>query len=193
MAQHIQSVETSGIRQVTKEQFYRELQWGDMVFCSGQAAISKAIEGLTGSPWSHVLMAWLPFPEGPWLTLEATIDKGVHVGLLSDYTNGGDGPIVLARRTLTEEQKAEQMVVGLGLVDDKYDWKQEVTTAAHKLLRCLPVVQPNGELYCSGLEYVQAATVAPYAYKMDAEHPNLPAPEDIYVDPSVEAICALIT
>lgn len=192
MAPHIQSIQQSGIRLVTKDQFYRELQWGDMIFCSGQAHISKVIEGFTKSIWSHVLMVWLPFPHGPWLTLEATIERGVHVGLLSDYTNSQDGPIVIARRDLTEAQRAEQLIIGLNLVDYKYDWEQEVTTAAHKLLKCLPVAHPNQALYCSGLEYVQAASVAPYAYKLDAEHPCMPSPEDIWIDPSVIAVCALI-
>jgi hypothetical protein len=136
-------------------------------------------------------MVWLPFPHGPWLTLEATIDRGVHVGLLADYTNNQDGPLVLLRRNLTDAQRTEQMIVGLNLLDNHYDWRQEVTFAAHKLVKFLPVAHPKGELYCSGLEYVQASTVAPFAYKMDAEHPCMPTPEDIYTDPSVEAICLL--
>jgi len=192
MAAHIQSVELSGIRRVTKEQFYQELQWGDMVFCSGRAEVSEVIEGLTKSPFSHVLMVWLPFARGPWVTIEATIDRGVHVGLLSDYTGGADGSLVLARRKLTDAQKAAQLATMIGLVDDKYDLRQEISTAAHRLLKCFPVVQPKGELFCSGLMDVGAQAVAPYAYTMDAVHPNMPAPEDIYTDASVDAVCALV-
>jgi hypothetical protein len=191
VAEHVHELASCTIPRVTKDEFYKALQWGDMVACSGQAPVSKTIESLTGSLWSHILMVWLPFPHGPWLTLEATIDRGVHVGLLADYTNNQDGPLVLLRRNLTEEQKTEQMIVGLNLIDYRYDALQEITFAAHKLVKFLPVAHPKKELYCSGLEYVQASTVAPYAYKMDADHPCMPTPEDIYTDPSVIAICLL--
>jgi len=192
VAIHIANIDTCGIPSVSKDDFYRKyLQWGDLVFCCGRSAIAKEIEDLTGSLLSHVLMAHLPYAQGPWMTLEATMTKGVHFGLLSDYTGGQDGTLILARRALSAVVKMAILETMAGLVDDKYDWKQEVSTVAHRLLRFLPVAHPKGELYCSGLIWVGAQEVAPYAYRLDAEHPNYPAPEDIYTDPSVEPICML--
>lgn len=193
MAKHITNLATCGIPVVTKDDFYRKyLRWADMVFCCGRSGFGVEIEKLTDSPFSHVLTAHLPYRTGPWLTLEATFTQGVHFGLLSDYTASQDGPIILARRALTDAQNMSILETMAGLIDDKYDWKQEVSTAAHRLLKCLPVTHPKGELYCSGLTYVGALDVAPYAYKVDAATPNYPAPEDIYTDPSVEAICMLL-
>lgn len=192
MANHITTLATSGIPLVTRDQFYRLLQPGDDIYCSGQAEISKVIEKETGSILSHVLKAWLRSPSSPWLTIEATIDRGVHVGLLSDYTGGGDGPIILTRRAMSQAQRDVILDTMLGLVDDKYDYRQEISMAAHKLLHFLPIVKPRGELFCSGLEYVGALNWLPYQYKMDAAHPNYPAPEDLFTDPSTTAICAYV-
>jgi hypothetical protein len=189
LAAHIDNLKTCGIPVVTRDQFYKILQPGDDIYCSGQAAISKLIEKETGSILSHVLKAWLRSPTGPWLTIEATFERGVHVGLLSDYTGGSDGPIILTRRDMTEAQRDRMLDTMLGLIDDKYDYRQEVSMAAHKLLHFLPIVKPKGELYCSGLEYVGALNPLPYQYEIDAEHPNMPAPEDLFADPSTTAIC----
>ena len=192
MAKHISDLRSSGIPSVSKDDFYRKyLQWGDLVFCCGRAPIAQGIEDLTHSLFSHVLMAHLPYAQGPWMTLESTATKGVHFGLLSDYTGFQDGTLVLARRILTAPQRMAILETMAGLVDDKYDWKQEVTTVAHRLLHFLPVAHPKGELYCSGLIWAGAREVAPFAYALDETHPNYPSPEDIYTDPTVEAICML--
>ncbi|GGA80819.1 hypothetical protein GCM10011507_35040 [Edaphobacter acidisoli] len=192
MAAHLTDLKSSGIPSVTKDDFYRKyLQWGDLVFCCGQHPIARAIEGVTHSPLSHVLMAHLPYSQGPWMTLEATVTKGVHFGLLSDYTGFQDGTLILARRNLSFMQRLSMLDTMAGLIDDKYDWRQEVSIVANRLLHFLPVVHPQGELYCSGLIWAGARAIAPFAYQVDAAHPSYPTPEDIYTDPSVEAICML--
>src|SRR6266702_2625252 len=42
------------MKQATYEEIRPLLQTGDAFFCSGSSAISKAIEFVTRSPWSHV-------------------------------------------------------------------------------------------------------------------------------------------
>jgi hypothetical protein len=99
MAAHIWSVAESGITTVTKGELYQQIRPGDLLFCSGREAISRAIEDATTSPWSHVLMVWMAGPWcEQWLTLEATFSKGVHVGVLADYVDCYDGDLVLANR-----------------------------------------------------------------------------------------------
>ena len=84
MAVHIRSIVESGIRSVTKGEFYDQVRSGDLLFCSGRAGISRVIEDATASPWSHVLMVWMAGARcQQWLTLEATFSKGVHVGVLA--------------------------------------------------------------------------------------------------------------
>jgi len=191
MAKHVQSVRGSGIAAVSRGELYQRIRPGDLVFCSGRAAISSCIEGLTASPWSHVLMAWLAGPWcSQWLTLEATFEKGVHVGLLSDYVDGYDGDLAVARRPALELAMIEAEVNrGLSLLDDGYDWRQEVSIAARKLVAGLPLLKPEKELYCSGLQYAMGLAT-PYPLQRPAE--NYPTPEDNWTDATVEPVCALI-
>jgi hypothetical protein len=190
MAQHISSVSQLAVPTVTKSELYSLIQPGDLLFCLGQECISKAIEGATGSPFSHVLMAWVPGTwTSQWLTLEATFGRGVHVGILADYVDNYDGDIVVARRDIALPEILAEVDAGLGLVDDQYDWAQEVSIVGHKLIHALPVIHPNLRLYCSGLQYVMSlASSKP----LQRPGPNYPTPEDNWTDPSVSAICALV-
>lgn len=195
MASHIQSVAGSGIPKVSKGEFYERIRPGDQLYCSGSAPESEAIKALTGSPWSHVLMCWLPggWIAGlpcPWLTLEATFGRGVHVGLLADYVDRYDGDLVLARRPrLTQQWIEAELNRGLTLLDDRYDWQQEISIAARKLIKSLPLLQPKNELYCSGLQYAMSVAT-PYPLKRPAA--SMPTPEDNWTDPTVEPVCALV-
>ena len=140
--------------EIDKVEFYEQLEWGDLIFCCGQGQISKEIEIITHSPFSHILMAWLPDGADQWLTLESTFHRGVHVGKLSDYVDAYDGDLVIARRPmLTAGEKMSALNAGLGVLEDAYDWRQEVSIAAHKLIHALPIDRPQKEFYCSGLQY----------------------------------------
>lgn len=188
MAAHISSLATSGIACYTKDGFYRQVQSGDLVFCCGRANISKAIEGVTHSPFSHVLMTWLPPDADAWLTIESTFEHGVHVGQLSAYMDGYDGDLVLARRpmlTAADVRKARD--AGLRALDDAYDWRQEVSIAGHRLLHSIPVEIPSQEYYCSGLQYMMSLATG---FPLQRPGPNYPTPEDVWTDPTVIPVCA---
>lgn len=191
MAAHIQSVAGSGIKKVSRGEIYKEIRPGDLLFCSGTEMISRAIEGITASPWSHVLMVWLPGPWCPqWLTLEATFTKGVHVGLLADYINGYDGDMVLANRpVLSPQMIQDELEHGLSLLDDHYDWQQEVSVAARKLISAVPLIEPKKELYCSGLQYAMSLATP---YPLQRPEACYPTPEENWTDPTVEPICAIV-
>jgi hypothetical protein len=189
VAIHIDNVESSSIRQVDKFEFYKQLKWGDLIFCCGQAGISKGIEAITRSPFSHVLMAWLPGGATQWLTLESTFDRGVHVGRLSDYVDGYDGDLVMTRRqVLTAAEKMSALNAGLGVLEDGYDWKQEVSITAHRLVHALPIERSQKEFYCSGLQYFMSLATP---YPLRRPEANYPTPEDLWTDPTVIPICAL--
>lgn len=190
MAAHVESVKSSGIEQVTKAEFYQALRGGDLVFCSGNYAISRGIEAVTGSPFSHVLMAWLPYRAQEWLTLESTAKRGVHVGRLSDYVDRYQGDLVITRRfRLTSDEIYASLNAGFALLEDAYDVEQEISIVAHKLCAALPIVQPRAEYYCSGLQYAMSlATSKPLQRRGEA----MPTPEDNWTDPSVQPICALV-
>lgn len=191
MAQHIASIAgAAGIPTTGKQDFYSQLNFGDLVFCQGNYAISRGIELVTGSPFSHVLSIWLPPGANEWLTMEATSDRGVHVGKLSDYVDKYDGNLILARRqSTTLIDRIAGMNAFFSVLEDSYDFIQEGTIVAHKLVARLPVLQPSKEYYCSGLQYfMSCATLKP----LQKPGPNLPTPEDNWTDPSVAAVCSLI-
>ena len=190
MAAHVESVATSGQAKVTKGEFYKRIRPGDLVFCSGREAVSRAIEDGTHSPWSHVLMAWTPGGwAGQWLTLEATFGRGVHVGLLADYVDCYDGDVALARRAvLTPAMVEAELARGFSLLDDCYDWQQEVSIAARKLVKALPLLQPKQEMYCSGLQYAMSLATP---YPLQRPLASFPTPEDNWTDTTVEPVCAL--
>lgn len=191
MAQHIDDVVTADIPKVSKRDFWFELRSGDLIFCQGKEAISVAIESQTKSPFSHVLQTWLPPDLNKWLTLESTFEHGVHVGKLSDYIDSYSGHLVLCRRPkLTLDDIREIQRKFLTILDDGYNWRSEVGIAAHKLLDCLPVIEPKGEYYCSGAQYFASMAVAPALKRPSPLW--LPTPEDNYTDPSVEAVCCLL-
>lgn len=194
MAQHIDSVATSSISKVDKSTLYSLCKGGDTVYCWGKEEISKIIEGIAGGP-SHVLKIWTPWPGAPWLTLEATFPSttqsksGVHIGLFQDYVDGYNGDIVLCRRLgLTEQQILAELNCGFMLLDDNYNWKEEVSIACRKLIPFAPVIKPSNELYCSGLEQACAMSTIPY----QTHGPDWNTPEQDFTDPSVTAICALL-
>lgn len=194
MAQHIDSVRASDIPKVDKATLYSLCKGGDLVVCWGNARISKAIEAVAGGP-SHILKIWTPWPGAPWLTLEATFPSstqsksGVHIGLFSDYVDSYCGDLVLCRRpALTQAQIFEELNAGFALLDDNYNWREEVSIACRKLIPFAPVIKPVNELYCSGLQQAIAEKTIPFA----THGPDWNTPEQDFTDPSVVAICALL-
>ncbi len=110
------------------------------------------------------------------------------MGQLADYVDGYDGELVLARRpVLTEEEIRKARDAGLRVLDDAYDWKQEVSIAGHRLLKCLPVEIPQKEYYCSGLQYFMSLATR---YPLQRPGLNYPTPEDVWADPTVVPVCA---
>ena len=191
MAAHIRSIAESRIKRVTRGELYQQIRPGDLLFCSGRESISRCIEDATASPWSHVLMAWLPAAWcSQWLTLEATFEKGVHIGLLTDYVDSYDGDIALANRPCLSSQMIQSALDrGVSLLDDSYDWQQEVSIAARKLIRSLPLIQPKKELYCSGLQYAMSLATP---HPLQRPLASYPTPEDNWTDPTVQPVCALL-
>lgn len=191
MAQHIESVAGSSIPKGSALTFLSQARNGDLVFCSGSADVSHAIEGETKSPFSHVLQLWLPAGFSEWLTLESTIEKGVHVGQFSEYVGGYDGDLVLCRRPSINSQGVNAIQSKfMTILDDNYDWRSEVSQAVRKLLSWLPVIQPKAEYYCSGSQWYASTAWSP-ALKRPSQL-YLPTPEDNFTDSSVEAIFATL-
>ena len=189
MAEHIVSVASSLIPKVSPAEFITEAVPGRVLFCEGSYGISKAIEDFTHSPWSHVAtVMWLPF--GVWGVMEATAKHGVHAGLLDYYVNTYKGSLVLAQTPeLSRDDFRALLATQYNLIDDEYDFAQEAEMVAHKLLPFFPVGPTKNEYFCSGL-YCRgrAATQHPLQWTEKA----MPSPEQVWLDPSIEPVCALV-
>lgn len=201
MAAPLKSVETSGIPIVTKDQFYKSMAPGDLVFTWGSDAfISKGIEVSTGQGEfsfpekdgfegpSHVMKVWLPWSTAPWLTLEAEIGHGVRVGPFADYADCYPGAIVLCRRPLTYEQVQLELQFGFSLLDYKYDTVEFASIIARKLSNKFPLIQPPNQLYCSGLQQALATKSIPFHV------PDKPwaTPQQLFTESSVQTVCAML-
>jgi len=95
---------------------------------------------------------------------------------------------VLARRPLTLAQVEAELAFGATLLDYKYDAVEFASLVGRRFINRFPLVQPAKELYCSGLQQAVAAVSVPFSA------PSTPwaTPEQLYTDPSVTALCALL-
>jgi hypothetical protein len=189
MAAHIQSIASSSIPKVTKQGFYAALRFGDAVMCQGNYGISKLIERQTGSCLSHILMAWLPARSSQWLTAESTQDKGVHVGLMSDYVDKYNGDIAIVRRAgLNDADHYAMLNRFYSVLECAYNSSEEVTTVLHKLMRVIPIAQPKRQLYCSQLwKFMCEETTT--ACGVGADGVNY-TPEDAWLDGAMQPVAA---
>lgn len=192
MASPLKSVATSGIPLVTKDQFYKSMAPGDLVFGWNSAILSKGIQDFTAEGGfkgpSHVLKVWLPWSNGPWLTLEAEFGKGVRFGNFADYADAYGGDIVLCRRPITFQQVQAEITFGSTLLDYKYDTVEFASIIARKLSNKFPLIQPDGQLYCSGLQQVLATKSVPFKVP---DHPWA-TPQQLFTEGSVNAVCGLL-
>jgi hypothetical protein len=192
MAKRIESVASSSTPKVSREQFMAAMIPGDLVCCWGRdPVISEGIELFTGGKGykgpSHILKVWRPFAGCPWLTAEAQIGRGVHFGRWDDYLSY-DGDIVLCRRSLTPAQVRAEIELCTTLLDYKYDAIEFVSLVARRISDRFPLIQPSGELYCSGLQQVLATASIPFSV------PDKPwaTPEQLWEEASMVPVCALV-
>jgi hypothetical protein len=190
MAQHIDSVVASLIPKVSPGEFLYRAQSGDLVFCSGADGISVPIEKETKSPFSHVFRLWKPAGVSVFLVQQSTIQRGVGVDPISQYVDY-NGDLVLCRREVLTDADNEAITNRfLSILDDKYDWVTEVGIAAHKLLACMPVLDPKNEYYCSGAQTYASQAANPALRWLDKKY--MPTPEENFTDPTVVPLCALL-
>ncbi len=82
------------IRELTSanyEEVRSTINTGDLLFCSGSKVISRAIQAITGSPYSHVALVIRMLSIDRLLLLEAAWPYGVRVVPLSSYLKDWNG------------------------------------------------------------------------------------------------------
>jgi hypothetical protein len=191
MAVHIESKAIKALPVFPYAELRAKLKSGDMLFASGDYLISKAIQKMTGSPWSHVgIVLRLDFIDRV-LLLESVEDMGVRFAPLSKYLNnyeGGKpykGRAVLARcKDVTSKTIAGLSTFGIDELTQPYD-KDEIAKIMARITLGIGKKERDREYICSELVYECFA----HAGKEFAFNPKgFISPEDIWVDEKLSLV-----
>lgn len=185
MATHIESRDVKALPVLPYPALRAQLQSGDLFFASGDYLLSKAIQKVTGSPWSHVGIVFRLDTIDRVLLLESVEDSGVRFAPLSkylhDYENGRPykGRAVLARcQDVNAATVAGLSTFGIDELTQPYD-KDEVAKILARITLGLGRKERDREYICSELVYECFSR----AGKEFAFNPKgFIAPEDVWVD-----------
>jgi hypothetical protein len=189
MADHVSSVKGSSIPAVSKDQFWASLREGYLLFCSGRAVISQAIEDATRSPWSHIAMVIRIY--GQWCVLEAVYAHGVTITPIWQYIDRYDGDLVLCKRMVDGKDldQSQAILKGIALLGREYATAGLVKEGLHRIFTDLSPEMNSTECYCSGLQWLMSqATISPFPQSPKG---GAPTPEDEFTDSTVIPICVL--
>ncbi len=167
------------------------LRSGDLLFASGDYLVSKAIQSVTDSPWSHVgVIVRLPDIDRV-LLLESVEDMGVRFAPLSKYTHDYDGGapyrgrLVAARvQDLGVAQLGPLVGFGVDALTRPYD-KDEVAKILARLTLGVGKKESDEEYICSELVHEAFKHAGrPFAY----DPQGFISPENIWTDPQVQLL-----
>lgn len=191
MATHIEGREIKALPVLPYSDVRAKLKSGDILFTSGDYLISKAIQKMTGSPWSHVGIVFRLDSIDRVLLLESVEDMGVRFAPLSkyldDYEDGKPykGRAVLARcKDVTSETIVGLSTFGIDELTQPYD-KDEIAKIMARITLGIGKKERDREYICSELVYECFAR----AGKEFAFNPNgFISPEDVWVDEKLSLV-----
>lgn len=191
MAAHIEMKDVKALPVLPYPQFRKKLKSGDLLFASGDYLVSKAIQKVTDSPWSHVGIVFRLDAIDRVLLLESVEDMGVRFAPLSKYLTdyeGGKpykGRVVLGRcKDVNDKTVAGLSTFGIDELTRPYD-KDEIAKIIARIALGLGKKEKDREYICSELVYECFA----YAGKAFAYHPKgFISPEDIWVDDDLSLV-----
>jgi hypothetical protein len=167
------------------------LKSGDLLFASGDYLVSKAIQSVTRSPWSHVGIIFHLDSIDRVLLLESVEDMGVRFAPLSkylkDYEKGRPyrGRIVLARCHDVNQNVVDDLAgFGIDELTRPYD-KEEVGIILSRVMLGIGKKRRDREYICSELVYECFAHAGrPFAY----DTRGFISPENIWADPHISLV-----
>ncbi len=191
MAEHLESKEIKALPVLPYAEIRKGLKSGDVFFTSGDYLISKAIQKMTGSPWSHVGIVFRLDSIDRVLLLESVEDMGVRFAPLSkylnDYENGKPykGRAVLARcADVTLDTVANLAMFGIDELTQPYD-KDEIAKIMARITLGVGKKERDREYICSELVYECFA----HAGKEFAFNPKgFISPEDVWRDQNLSLV-----
>lgn len=191
MAAHIEIKDIKAMPVLPYPQLRKKLKSGDLLFASGDYLVSKAIQKVTDSPWSHVGIVFRLDSIDRVLLLESVEDMGVRLAPLSKYLNDYcdgkpyKGRVVLGRcKEVNDKTVAGLSIFGIDELTRPYD-KDEIAKILARVALGIGKKEKDREYICSELVYECFA----YAGKTFAYHEKgFISPEDIWIDDRVSAV-----
>lgn len=162
-----------------------QLQSGDLLFAAGRYPLSRAIQSLARSPFSHVGIIFHTGSIDRKFLLESVEDVGVRMGpvskYLNDYRDGQpyDGVVILARFQLINPEMVMRMgQFGSDLLSRNYD-AMEVGRIIARIALNLPRRADDVGYSCSELVH-HCFKQAGYDFAHDPH--GTTTPRDIWAD-----------
>lgn len=191
MADHVENKDIKALPVLPYDDLRAKLKSGDLLFTSGDYLVSKAIQKVTGSPWSHVGIVFRLDAIDRILLLESVEDMGVRFAPLSKYLNDYEdgkpykGRAVLARcKDVTSGTVAGISTFGIDELTQPYD-KDEIAKILARITLGIGKKERDREYICSELVYECFA----HAGKGFAFNPKgFISPEDVWLDTKVSLV-----
>ncbi len=192
MANAIEKKDITKLQAVTYATLRDDLKTGDLVFCSGRYWISKVIQRLTKSAWSHVGVIYKDVELNRVLILESEILIGVRLIPLSKYLkNYKDnhkpykGSIAIAKLTKPLNKKEIDAGISFGLDElaRPYD-TYEIVRILFRILFKITKPTRNKSYICSEL----VRDIYKKANKKFKQIDNYISPDDVWQDDDVQFV-----
>lgn len=159
MADHMEARDIKSLDVLNYEDLRAGIRSGDLMFASGDYLVSKTIQQVTDSPWSHVGILLRFDRLDRVLLLESVEDMGVRLVPLSkylvDYDNGKPyrGRVVLARCGGVSKGGIEELArFGIDELTRPYD-REEIAAIVARIALGLGRRRQNRAYICSELVY----------------------------------------
>lgn len=191
MANHIEKNDINVLPVLSYSDLREKLKSGDLFFASGDYLVSKAIQKVTGSPWSHVGIVFRLDSIDRVLLLESVEDMGVRLAPLSkyldDYENGKPykGRIVIARcKDVDSDTVVGLSTFGIDELTQPYD-KDEIAKILARVTLGLGKKKKDREYICSELVH---ECFLHSGKEFEYNEKGFVSPEDVWLDKKLALI-----
>lgn len=192
MADHLTKKEIENLPVQPYDDTRRDLQTGDLVFCSGSYFFSRGIQKFTSSVWSHIGMIYRDPTLERVFVLESETMIGVRLAPVSKYLrdyHGKNRPykgnIVVARVQPEVDRAMLNKAISFGMdeLTKPYD-NLEIVRIAMRILFKISRRTRDRKYICSELVYECFDRIG-LPFKLRDEYVS---PDDIWVDDQVQPL-----
>jgi len=191
MATHIESKDIKALSITPYQELRPQLKSGDLLFASGDYLVSKAIQKMTDSPWSHVGIVFKLDSIDRMLLLESVENMGVRFAPLSKYLNDYEnrkpykGRVVLGRCSDVDQDIVNGLAkFGIDELTRPYD-KDEIGNILARITLGIGKKERDRDYICSELVYECFASVG---REFGYDTRGFISPENIWVDNKVSLV-----